>query len=118
MKNSGNNFLFSITFVFCWAMFSSVHAYNSKVVLCGCGSEDFRRALGNNLTAVVSSLDGKKWADIKGCFTDSGFDSFKELAEKSNCLNVNPVYELKLLKRRPHVFLYRRSYRALITSRT
>ncbi len=98
MKNSGNKFLLSIVIVISWAVFSVAQAYNSKVILSGCGSENFRETLGNKLTAVVSSLDGEKWADVQNCFTAGGFDSFKELAENTHCLNVNPVYELKLLK--------------------
>jgi len=72
------------------------NALTSKVTLIHGGTPVLRNRIANNLTIIVNSLESKNWQQIKSCCTDNGLIDLKDLVEKTDCINVDPLTETNL----------------------
>ena len=69
----------------------------SKVEITGGGTPELRSLIGQRLTIIVNSLGDVDWLEENNFFTQDGKEIFKDLLEKTNPVNVNPLYKTKLL---------------------
>lgn len=76
----------------------AVSGVTSKVVLTDGGTPEFRQMSETRLTAVVNALDTEEWNVIESYSTKEGLQMIKSLVKKTDCRNVNPLYETKLLE--------------------
>lgn len=74
-----------------------ISGVTSKVVLTGGGTERFRNEVADRLTVIVNQLDAQAWGKMSKHCTPAGLASLKDLVIKTECRNVNPLYESKLL---------------------
>ena len=73
-------------------------ALTSKVVITSGGEAEFCARVGERLTVVVNSLEASDYARMEAACTADGLANLKELVEGTRPVNVNPLYEMKLLE--------------------
>lgn len=78
--------------------FSTLLAMKSRVVITGGATQDYEKKTGEVLTEVVNALGSQNFEVIKKHTTQQGFDDIKSIVEKTECYNVNPLYERRLIK--------------------
>jgi len=91
---------------------SEASALQSRVLLSGGEAiEGFRAE--ESLTAAVNCLEKKNWTALKPYATAEGLRSLSELAERTHPVNVNPLYEAKLI-RTPDGGLEAREFKVMV----
>ncbi|MFQ5452846.1 MAG: hypothetical protein ACE5D6_01505 [Candidatus Zixiibacteriota bacterium] len=61
------------------------------------GTKNQRKILEERLTAIVNVMSKNNWETITDYCTTEGLAGLKELVERTECKNVNPLYETKLI---------------------
>ena len=69
----------------------------SKVVITEGAPKEYREKIGIRLTKIVNALGNEKFGIIKKYTTSSGFEDIKKIVEETECYNVNPLYERRLI---------------------
>lgn len=72
-------------------------AMKSKVVITEGAPKEYREKIGKRLTKIVNALSNEKFSVIKKYTTSSGFEDIKKIVEETECYNVNPLYERRLI---------------------
>ena len=72
-------------------------AMKSKVVITEGAPKEYREKIGIRLTKIVNALGNEKFGIIKKYTTSSGFEDIKKIVEETECYNVNPLYERRLI---------------------
>lgn len=91
------SFSFALFLLLSPVLTPSVQALTSVVWLTEGGSLELRQSLSRGLTEVMNCLESQDFTLAQDCFTPEGLASFRELVERTGCLNVNPLYETPLL---------------------
>lgn len=77
---------------------TNLYAFSSTVVLHSGGGEQFLKELSIHITKAINAMADNNWTDLDKGFTSEGRSTFVELVRSTNCRNVNPLYETKLIR--------------------
>ncbi len=76
---------------------SASFALVSQVALSGGETKLFLQTVEARLTSIMNCLETREWSSVEDHFTPDGLSSLRELIERADCRNVNPLYEAKLI---------------------
>lgn len=86
-----------ILLLLCLLFFNSAaFGLTSKVILSS-NEAKFALKVSNILTEILNSLELQDWEPIKPYFSTDGYEGFIDLMERTQCRNVNPLYEGNIL---------------------